>query len=559
MTDALKINMDKNCKGCGEKGASDNGYCLECIAKFTKDNAAEIKKAVEDRVAAEASLAKAKTKDGGPEIDSKFIQQCLFANAVGDGLLFATLFRDRFVYVKNFQEWYEWSGHVWKKDIMNRALAAVDKIAEIYLEEYKRISEQMTDLIKSGADKDETMKLRKIQDKLMERARQLRGDNRRTACLKFAHTIDHPIAVTGEEFDNKPMLFPCANGVIDLETGKLHPGRPDDFLSMASPVEWKGIDEPAPLWEKTLREIFNVDREGDDLSIIEYVQRLFGYSITGLVKEKVFPMLYGKTGWNGRSLIVETISDIMGELAGSIPSEMLLSQKFSKSASGPSPDIMSLKGKRFAFASEIDEGQKFSTAKIKWLTGKDELTGRNPHDKYPTRYKPTHKLFVMTNTQPDAAANDKAFWERMHLIPFDISFINKTPTEPYQRQANLNLDQELKKELSGILAWLVRGCLMWQRDGLNPPKIITEASEEYRRNEDLLADFIDECCIREPGAKEKATKLYARFVTWYNENIGKKEWSGTKFGKQLSQRFPKHKSNGISMYHGIALSDHAKD
>jgi len=206
----------------------------------------------------------------------------------------------------------------------------------------------------------------------------------------FSHTIDQPLAITGEEMDNKPMLFPCANGVIDLETGKCKPGQPSDYLSMSSPVEWRGIDEPAPLWEKTLREIFNCDRTGDDQSVIEYLQRLFGYAMTGLVQEKVFPVLYGKTGWNGRSLIVETISYIMGDFAGSIPAEMLLSQRISKSASGPSPDIMSLKGLRMAFASEIDEGQRFSAAKIKWLTGKDELTGRNPHDKYPTRFYPTH-------------------------------------------------------------------------------------------------------------------------------------------------------------------------
>jgi len=87
---------------------------------------------------------------------------------------------------------------------------------------------------------------------------------------------------------------------------------------------------------KTLREIFNCDRTGDDQSVIEYLQRLFGYAMTGLVQEKVFPVLYGKTGWNGRSLIVETISYIMGDFAGSIPAEMLLSQRISKSASAES-------------------------------------------------------------------------------------------------------------------------------------------------------------------------------------------------------------------------------
>lgn len=511
----------------------------------------EITQQVQQRIAAEQENI-----EGSTPIDENFIQQCLFANSAGDGLLYASLFRDQFVFVKNTEEWFVWAGNVWKRDKMGRALAAVEQVALLYLKEYQRLSNVIIDMTKNGAEKEETAPLQNIQKKILERVRQLRGPMRRTACLAFSHTIDQPLAITGEEMDNQPMLFPVANGVIDLETGKCKPGRPADYLSMSSPIEWKGIEEPAPLWEQTLREIFNCDRARDDQSIVEYLQRLFGYAMTGLVQEKVFPVLYGKTGWNGRSLIVETISYIMGDFAGSIPAEMLLSQRINKSASGPSPDIMSLKGLRMAFASEIDEGQRFSAAKIKWLTGKDELTGRNPHDKYPTRFYPTHKLFVMTNTLPEAAANDQAFWERLHLIPFEVSFVNRDPQEYYERRANLTLDRELKKEASGILAWLVRGCLLWQKYGLNPPQIIRDKSNEYRLNEDILADFIDECCIREPGAEEQSSKLYNRFVTWFEENHGKKVWSGTKFGKQLSQKFTKRKSNGKNVYQGIALIDH---
>lgn len=508
----------------------------------------DIKKQVQDRVKQEAEQI-APPDSGEPKITSEFIDQCLFANELGDSVLYSALFRDEFLYCNNTQEWFEWRGHFWQRDIMNKTLAAVEKVTEQYLNEYKKTVGQLADAISAEEPAATLQKLKSKQASLLKRVSQLRADKRRTACLKFAHTIDNPIAIAGEEFDNKPMLFPCANGVIDLETGRLKPGRPGDYLSLASPVEFLDIDTPAPLWEKSLSEIFNSNED-----LVAYLQRLFGYAMTGLVKEKVFPVLYGKTGWNGRSLIIETINFVMGALAGSIPSEMLLSQKYSKSSSGPSPDIMSLKGIRLAFASEIDEGQRFSAAKIKWLTGKDELTGRSPHDKYPTRFQPTHKLFVMTNSQPQAPPNDRAFWERLHLIPFSISFVNRDPQESYERRAILDLDKQIKKEAPGILAWLVRGCLLWQQQGLKPPLIVTEATEKYRQDEDMLADFIDECCLVEPGAKEKAAKLYGRFVTWYNANIGKKEPTGSWFGKQLGQKFEKNKSEGCVMYHGIALN-----
>jgi putative DNA primase/helicase len=513
------------------------------------DSTDDIRKQVQDRVDQESATAS--PPDDKPQITSKLIQDCLFANELGDSVLYATLFRDQFLYCKNTQEWFEWTGHAWKRDAMNRSLAAVEKIVEHYLAEYKSTASKIAALITldDDASKAEVKKLRGRQSQLLKRASQLRADKRRTACLKFAHTIENPIAIKGEEFDQKPMLFPCANGVIDLETGRLKSGCPGDYLSMSSPVPFLGIDEPAPLWEKTLLEIFNGNEE-----LVAYLQRLFGYAMTGLVNEKVFPVMYGRTGWNGRSLIVETVSYVMGDLASSIPTEMLLQQKYAKNSSGPSPDIMSLKGTRMAFASEVDEGQKFSAARVKWLTGKDELVGRSPHDKYETHFRPTHKLFFMTNSQPQAPPNDKAFWERIHLIPFMISFVNRDPQETHERRAILDLDSQVIQEAPGILAWLIRGCLLWQQLGLKPPRTVTEATEDYRKNEDLMADFIDECCLIEPGAKEKSSILYGRFVTWYHDNIGKKEPSGTWFGKHLSQKYEKNKSEGCVMYHGIAIN-----
>lgn len=515
------------------------------------DNTEDIRKQVQERIDAEAATLQPPDED--PKITSKLINECLYANELGDGVLYATLFRDQFVFCKKTQEWYVWSGHHWKQDIMNKSLAAVEKVVECYMGEYQRVSKQIVDTAAASDGSEETAaKLKKMksrQDALLKRISQLRADKRRTACLKFAHTIDEPLAITGDEFDKKPMLFPCANGVIDLETGRLKLGRPGDYLSLASPIEFKGIDEPAPLWTKSLLEILNGNEE-----LVAYIQRLFGYAMTGLIKEKVFPVLYGRTGWNGRSMIVETINHVMGDMAGSIASEILLSSKHIRNSAGPSPDIVALKGKRMVFASEIDENQKFSNGMIKKLTGKDELKGRSPHDKYDTVFQQTQKVFVMTNTQPSAPAHDTAFWERLHLIPFMISFVNRDPRESHERRAILDLDRKILKEVSGILAWLVRGCLLWQKHGLSPPKEVLEATEQYRRNEDMMSDFIEECCLREPGAKEKSSTLYNRFVEWYHENIGEKEPSGTWFGKQLSQKYTKGKSNGSNVYHGIALA-----
>jgi len=504
---------------------------------------------VEERVAQARAALGSGDDSGDGKPSSKLIHECLFANEYGDGVLFAYLFQDRYLFNKNAGEWFTWQGHFWKRDILGDALGAVEDLVACYLDEYKRISARIAELIKSDGEGEAIKKLKLQQKQLLKRASQLRGDNRRTACLKFAHTLQEgSLAVTGDEFDRDPWLYACANGVINLKTGEIKDGRPGDRISMASPVEWQGIDAPAPLWEKIINEVMN---NNDDLAA--YLQRLFGYCLTGLTTEQTFPVLWGK-GRNGKSLIVETISYVMGPMAAPIQAEMLLSQRFSKGSAGPSPDIMGLRGLRLAFASETDEGNKFSASKVKWLTGSDNIKGRNPHDKYDTVFKPTHKLMLLTNSQPQAPASDFAFWERLHLIPFLLSFVNREPQDETERRAIVDLDTQLVEEYPGILAWLVRGCLLWQKYGLAPPRNITDATETYRQNEDLLAGYIDERLIQEPGAKEKSSVLYQDFCEWYEENVGKRVPSGTWFGKEMSRKFEKTKIKGSNYYHGCALA-----
>lgn len=523
------------------------------MADKPENDSGDIKKQVQERIRQEAEQTPPSKADD--KIDSKFIGACLNENAKGDASLYAALFRDKYLYCKGMKEWFIWAGHHWQLDIMDESTIAVESVAQAYLDEYKITAAKIAEMAANGSDKETMSRMQKRCEKLSERARQLRGPNRRAQCKEFVHTIENPLAITGDEFDQKPMLFPCANGVIDLTTGKLHPGRPGDNMSAASPVEYHGIDEPPRLWLKSLCEIHNCEKPDDDRSLVEYLQRLVGYAITGHAHEKIFPIFYGKNGWNGRSLFIETIIYIMGAMAGPIPSEMLMSQKFARSAAGPTPDIMSLKGLRLAYASETDENQRFSAAKIKWFTGNNELIGRWPNDKRPIRFLPTHTIFLETNYQPQAPANDRSFWERVHLIPHNISYVNRDPREPHERRANLNLRNELEKEKSQILGWMVQGCLLWQKHGLKPPLIVTEATAKYRADEDMIGDFVDECCVREPLAHERASILYNRFVDWYHDNHGKNEPSGTWFGKQLGQKYEKDKSNGAIIYRGVRLGE----
>ncbi|MBA7559390.1 hypothetical protein ES708_01004 [subsurface metagenome] len=508
---------------------------------------ADLTQQVKDRVRQEAE-EHPDPKKAPPEITPKFIADCLFKNELGDGELFAAIHRDRFVYNNNAGEWYEWAGHHWRRDIMGTALSAIEDVTTPYLERATLLRKE-ADRVVSGETSGDEKKLRTISKSFYDRANRLRGDKGRTACLKFARTCRDPLAVVGDEFDLDPMLLGVANGVIDLRTGELIDGRQTDYISMASSVEWKGIDAKCDLWDKSLLEIFD-----DKPEMVDYQRRLLGYAISGSTKERVFAAMWGQ-GWNGKGVIANVITNILDPLAGPIPSEMLLDQGKSRSSAGPSPDIMMLRGLRIAFASESDEGRRFSAARVKWFTGSDVLTGRYPHDKMPIRFKPSHTLFMLTNSKPYAPGGDFAFWERLHLIPFKLSFVKRTPAANNERQADLDLEKKLLGEYPGILAWLVRGCLEWQAEGLNPPDIVLDATAEYRSDEDIIGDFIASSLIIEPGARVKGADLYGQFQTWYIDMIGKKENvpSNSWFGRQMATRYNKTKISGCVWYHGIGL------
>lgn len=452
---------------------------------------------------------------------------------------------------------------------MNRALSAVESVVIAYLKEADAVKAEINDILSqeaSGACVDidarpkkkaemnpDARRLINLRKDLRDRAEDLRGIHRRSHCLEMAHTCENPLAIDGEEIDTKPYLLPCANGVLDLKTGDMRPGRPDDMLLKACPVAWEGIDAPCPTWEQTVQEIMS-----ENETLCNFVQRFFGFALIGEVSQSVFVILTGQ-GRNGKSMLVNTIFDILGPLARAIRPEMLLDQGRVSNSAGPSADIMALKGARFVFGSETDEGCRISSSRVKWLTGNDVLSARSPNDKYEINFRPTHTLFLLTNHVPNTPPDDFAFWERVLIIPFNLSFVNREPRADNERRADRDLPAKLREELPGILAWMVRGCLQYQLDGLRPPAVVLSATAEKRRSDDILADFVDDCLVVGDGNSASASDLYSLFEEWWIRNISKNPIKQKKFGMMMMKRYSRDRSGsgGTYAYHGIGIVEEA--
>lgn len=511
-----------------------------------------------------ASAAPPKKEDGGggPD-DPRFVFDCLANNERGDGILFAALHRGRFVCNKSKKDkaWMKWAGHHWQYDHLDEAVRAVEQVALTYLQQAGRISEEIAEMREHFRAAEKKAEAREAADDLdgafaaraeaerlsgeieragrqraaltkrVDRLRSVRGAGN---CLTWAHCIDQPLAIVGDEIDRRPWLLPCQNGVVDLRTGELHPGRPDDLLVRAVPVAFPegpevrhylatGEGFQGENWERFIREIHQ-----EDQPIIDCVHRVLGYAVTGLRTEHFIACFIGE-GANGKGTLFETLHDTLGELAWSIEPELILQQKNARNASGPNAEIMSLQGRRLVVASETEEHRRISAAKVKRLTGGDTLTGRAPHDKYEINFRPTHKLVLYTNHPPKGLASDFAMFRRLLYFWYPLRYVddpehhrtNDPQNAHIYRQKDGGLPDKLKEEASWILAWLVRGCLLWQAEGgINPPAKLRAAAEAIRLEEDLLGRFLEDVAEQaDPDDRVPFKEFYDRFSQWYGENV----------------------------------------
>lgn len=182
-----------------------------------------------------------------------------------------------------------------------------------------------------------------------------------------------------------------------------------------------------------------------------------------------------------------------------------------------------LEGLRFVTASETKEGDYLNEGLIKELTGRPTLQGRHPYGGL-FKYFPQFKLIIDANHEPGIRGIDPAIWGRVKLIPFDVTFTDE--------QKDRQLLEKLKGEASGILAWMLRGCLEWQSKGLPPSTKITEAVQTYKERMDVMEDFINERCERVASEAFQPSTVHKDYVLWCRPR-GEKPIGRNGFGARL--------------------------
>jgi len=489
------------------------------------------------------------------EFDLDYIKLCYNANELGDAELYSRMSQGKVAFnplAGRDGRWMKFVGPHWEPDWMGRSYKLIE---ETVVPQYLRLLDKVSVQIKETDDSDREKQLKKYRTAIKDRIKRLRSSRGRAGVMKYMQRNDETrMSFFEKDCDLHPYLLPCRNGIVDLRNGEFSDEpRPELFLTKCAATEWTGLDAPAPNWERFLMTILDEDED-----VFEFKHRLLGYAVSGLKSERFYCVLFGARGQNGKGTELEVLSDILGDLAAPVPSEMLLSSRVSKNAGAPSPEIMNCRARRMIWASETEEGAHFATSKVKWISGGDTMTGRNLNDRDFTVFNPTHTFFLMTNYKPGAPSHDSAFWERTIIFDYPFSFVhrNEKAGEKYadhERPAIRNLDQILLQEKEGILAWLVRGFLKYQKEGLNPPKKVLRWRTEYREEEDLIKDFVEECCEIREGERESVKVLYARFREWFEEIASVRPMSRKKFGSRMNLMFERIKSNGYVYYLGLQI------
>lgn len=438
-------------------------------------------------------------------------------------------------WVELWQKWLVWDGRRWNVD----ESCQIDAMTKEVMERLYGDAEEICNRVK-----DE-----KVRQSTLRTLRAFAKSSCSKSGLCNAQVMarsEESIAILPSTLDQDPWLFNVQNGTLNLRTGELRPHDPDCNLTKLSPVTFDP-DATCPTFINFLERVL-----GEDKELIRFVQRLVGLCLTGLTEEHILPVFYG-TGANGKSTLVNVILDLLGrDYAMKAPTDFLMAKR---SDSHPT-EKADLFGKRFVACVETEDGRRLSESLVKELTGGDRVRARRMREDF-WEFASTHKVCLVTNHRPEIRGTDHGIWRRIKLVPFDVCI----PDDEQDKQ----LPQQLKDELPGILNWAIRGCLDWQRHGLQEPSRVMEATCEYRKDMDVLQQWIDERCEVGDNCKQKSRDLYEAYCKWC-EARREPTPTSNRFARQLKEKGFATQKSGVMMRLGIQLknrrdgrSDHDDD
>lgn len=346
-----------------------------------------------------------------------------------------------------------------------------------------------------------------------------------------------------DEFNPHKHLLNCLNGVVDLRTGTLQEHDPKLLMTMCTRANYNPTAR-APRFMKFLSTV-QANPEMRD-----YLQRVFGYGLTGETREQKFHVHKG-TGGNGKGVMTTCITRVMGSYAQTLAKSVILDSR-NKNAGGPSAELARIAGARLVTFSELNVGEKFDEAKVKELSGQDRQEASYKF-KNPFEFDPQAKLHGFTNNMPRFSGGGNSLDRRLRVVDWGYEVSDA------ERQDDLG-DRLVRSEAEGILAWAVKGAVIWYRDGLACPEVVMVESKKVLQGGDPFRSWADERC-RPSKLSVDIKELYDNYKEWCEENSIQPVAMHRSFPNALEERGmldetgKKDSKTRRKLYRGLKLRD----
>ncbi len=408
--------------------------------------------------------------------------------------------------------WFYWNDHYWAPDVESLGVKELSKYVSgtIAREAYLYDDDGRSKVLKWAQDSKSNGKLNALMDNAQS---------------------DPRIYAQLESWDRDPELLGVLNGVINLRTGELHKGDPELFLTKRAPVAY------TPGLRNARWEAFLDHATGGDVELQEWIQKVAGYTLTGLRTHDIMILVYGPPG-SGKTTFVEALVKALGtsQYAMSLDSS-ILSGGDNMSNNTDMYHWAEMRGRRMIWVEELPENERLKENTVKKLTGSSEIPARSPGEK-PFTFQSQGKLWITTNHRP--VITDDAMWRRIRPVPW-----SHTPTTPDPGLRDFLSDPE--GGLPAILAWAVEGAIKVLNSKESDPigwcAAVREAADIYRKNEDRIGMFLEEETEEQEGALLSIKSLYSVYQGWSSER-GERAMSQIAFHRKLQDRGEKIEGQG---------------
>jgi putative DNA primase/helicase len=378
-----------------------------------------------------------------------------------------------------WKKWLVWDGTRWKPDSLGVIRRYAKQVIRTFYAQAAGIPDS-TDREKAEAHARRSENAAAIRSML--------------SCAESEATV----TVSAGDLDRDPWLLNCKNGTLNLRTCLLQQHRQADLITKLCPGEFD-LDATCPQFERFITRILP--------GLTDYLQRVMGYALTGVVTEKACFCLFGE-GNNGKTTLLELFRYILGDYAAQVMIDSLMTRR-SQESNTSLADLADLRGARFVTTSETEEGQRLAEGKLKFLTGMSEIKTCRKYEN-PVTFPPTHKIFMDANHRPAVRGSDAAIWNRLKLIPFGVSI----PAGEIDK----DFLTKLKAETSGVLTWAVTGYLDWQDGGLAEPQAVQDAVGRWKTEDDPYREFFEDECEFGPAHWVPVKHIWQGFSAWAKDN-----------------------------------------